>query len=97
MHAESMRCGPWRLAAARITLVVTIAASATACWRSYPKPDPSRSDSNRNIGFAPWRVTGKEPPSTLFSRGGRCTVTAKRFAEVREGDMIWCAWRTGDR
>ena len=42
------------------------------------------------------RVSDKEAPSTLIARdGSRCTVTAKRFSEIREGEEAWCAWTSG--
>jgi len=49
---------------------------------SAPSPDLTRK-----------LVAGKEPPSILIARDGtRCTVTARRYAETREGDYAWCAW-----
>jgi hypothetical protein len=42
------------------------------------------------------QVSDKEAPVTLIARdGSRCSVTAKRFASTREGDVVWCAWAGG--
>ena len=44
-------------------------------------------------GFARKEVTGKVPPGDLRAMDGtRCTVSTKRFAEVKAGDVVWCAW-----
>jgi hypothetical protein len=41
-------------------------------------------------------VSGKEEPATLVARdGSRCSVSAKRFTDAREGDETWCAWTNG--
>lgn len=86
------------LIAARIVILLASALPAAACWRrTYVGPNGVSSDTDRSTSFGPRRVTGKEAPSTLLAGGGRCTVTAKRFDQVREGDVIWCAWRTGVR
>ena len=38
-------------------------------------------------------VAAKEDPSTLIAGdGGRCTVSASRFADVKVGDLYSCAW-----
>src|SRR5688572_20862959 len=40
------------------------------------------------------RVESKEPPGTLSARDGTvCTVTAARYAEIQEGEYVWCASR----
>lgn len=99
MLRGSWRNGARPLIAARIVFLLAIAVPAAACWRRpYVGPNGTNSDTNRSTDFGPKRVAGKEAPSTLLAQGGgRCTVTAKRFDQVREGDVIWCAWRTGDR
>ena len=99
MLHQSTRYGVRPLTAARVAFLLAIALPAAACWRrAYVGPDATGTDTNRNIGFVSKRVTGKEAPSTLVARdGARCTVTAKRFDQVREGEVIWCAWRSIDR
>jgi len=98
MLHDSWRNGARPLIAARIVFLLASALPAAACWRrAYVGPNGVSSDTNRSTSFGPKRVTGKETPSTLLSGGGRCTVTAKRFDEVREGDVIWCAWRRDER
>ncbi|HEV7992027.1 MAG TPA: hypothetical protein VGP25_09395 [Gemmatimonadaceae bacterium] len=41
-------------------------------------------------------VSGKEAPATLIARdGSRCSVSAKRYDDMREGEEAWCAWTNG--
>jgi hypothetical protein len=60
--------------------------------------DPRRERSlEREPANAPYMsrkvVSGKEAPSRLIAADGhRCTVTARRFGEVREGDKVTCRW-----
>ena len=38
-------------------------------------------------------VAAKEAPSTLVADdGGRCTVSASKFADVKVGQLYTCAW-----
>lgn len=99
MLHQSTRHGVRPLTAARAAFLLAMALPAAACWRrTYVGPDARGSNTNRSIGFVPKRVAGKEAPSTLLARdGARCTVTAKRFDQVREGEVIWCAWQSTDR
>ena len=49
----------------------------------------------KNAAVARKVVHGKESPATLVAPDGtRCTVTEKRFRDVREGDKVTCAWRS---
>jgi hypothetical protein len=60
---------------------------------SVGKPD---SASSIRSGFSRKLVSGKESPSQLIARdGSRCTVSAKRFEDTREGEQVWCAWTDG--
>ena len=65
-----------------------------------PPPSTPRSataDTATTIPLARKRVDSKEPPSTLIARDGtRCTVTASRYADIREGEYVVCAWQGGD-
>jgi hypothetical protein len=60
---------------------------------SIGKPD---SASAIRSGFSRKLVSGKESPSQLIARdGSRCSVSAKRFADTKEGEQVWCAWTDG--
>ena len=68
------------------------------------RPPPSRvsgsirGDTATTTRLTRKRVDGKEPPSTLLARDGAyCVVSAARYEEIREGDSVWCAWRTPPR
>ena len=65
-----------------------------ACWhRPYMGPSGVR----RDVGFGRKIVMGKEEPATLVARDGtRCLVTKERFDQVRQGEDVWCDWRTPD-
>jgi hypothetical protein len=54
------------------------------------------SSEGRRPGVSSKLVYAKESPSTLIARdASRCVVTAKRFAETREGEEAWCIWTNG--
>lgn len=73
-------------------LVILIAALAVSgCG---PPRFLARDRSRRELQLSRKPVAGKEAPTTLIARdGSRCIVTEKRFAEIREGQSIWCDWR----
>ena len=73
-------------------LIVTVA--AIGCW---PRPYSTARDLRRDVEFTRKAVVGKEEPGTLLARdGSRCLVTKERFDQVRQGDEVWCDWRTPD-
>jgi hypothetical protein len=57
-----------------------------------------REDLGQANGLEAKHVAGKEPPATLIAEDGdRCTVPEPRYRDVRIGEKVLCAWRTGDR
>ena len=76
-----------RVSRARLIIAVAI----TACWH---RPYSSAGGLRRDVGFTRKVVAGKEDPSTLLAQDGtRCLVTTERFAQVKQGEQIWCDWR----
>lgn len=64
----------------------------------YATPGRLHADSARIPDVARKTVASLEAPATLFAEDGtRCTVNAKRFADIRVGDRAFCAWRSLDR
>jgi hypothetical protein len=54
---------------------------------------PAAGDS-LSLAMARKSVYGKEAPATVVAAdGSRCTITKKRFDEVKEGEKVLCAWR----
>ena len=93
----------------RSTLVVVLLVGMAGCVRPViPGATPVYGDGRldarperngvrepaKNAAFGRKVVHGKESPGTLVAPdGSRCTVTEKRFHEVKEGDEVTCAWR----
>jgi hypothetical protein len=88
MHAEKMASPRCRLR----VLLVTVA--AIGCWH---RPYSGEGGLRRDTGFTRKAVIGKEEPGTFVARDGtRCVVTKERFDQVRQGEEVWCDWRTPD-
>ena len=95
--------------AGRLTLVLAICAASGACfrpifpgserifeqeWTLTPRTIGESAMDTVSLRMARKPVHGKEAPATVVAFDGtRCTVTERRFAEVKEGEKVWCAWR----